>query len=95
MKFEDCVWTCNGLRDEVAASEASQQVREFLLGAEGPQTQTQIAVGLSKKPDATRKLIQRMLKRGEIEKSVLKGKYILPPEDSLYGPSNQKGIEHA
>jgi hypothetical protein len=94
--FEDCVWTCAGLREEVSASEASQLVRDFLLGAEGPQGQTQIADGISKKPDATRKLLQRMLKRGEIERSLLKGKYTLPPEDALYGPpGNQEGRDHA
>jgi hypothetical protein len=94
--FENCVWTCNGLRDEVATSEASLQVREFLLGAEGPQTPKQIEDGIGKKSDATRKLLQRMLKRGEIEKSVvLKGRYILPPEDALYGPpGNQEGMDH-
>jgi len=94
MTFQDCLWTCNGPRAEVAVSEASQHIREFLITADGPQTLTQISQGTGRKYDAVKKQMSRMLKRGEIEKSVIKGKYLLPNEDMLYGDLREGG-EHA
>jgi len=94
MTFQDCVWTCDGPRDEVAVSEASQQVREFLQSADGPKTMTDISKGTAKSYASIKKLIPRMLKRGEVEKSVIRGKYLLPNEDALYGDA-QEGETHA
>jgi len=93
MAFADGVWMCDGPREEVALSEASQNIREFLATVDGPQTLTQISQGTGRKYDAVKKQVSRMVKRGEIEKSVIRGRFMLPDEDAIYGDGRNGGTD--
>jgi hypothetical protein len=53
---------------------------------------TDISKGTAKSYDSIKKLIPRMLKRGEVEMSVIRGKYLLPNEDALYGDAQEGEI---
>jgi predicted HTH transcriptional regulator len=78
-KFDEGQWTYLGDAQDVERSEARQGILELLRQAEGPMTPKAIAHQLGKNAVTIRRLLMKMLDKGEV-KSPAAGYYISAPD---------------
>lgn len=85
LSFDAGLWTYKGNSLDLRLTAERRAIRSILKEAGKPLTPTEIAAVAGKTVTATHNLLSRMVDAGEVAKSAQRGKYMLPPEDELYG----------
>ncbi len=82
-------WKYLGSPGDLISSAERRKIREVLHQSGKPMGPSEIAEKCGKAKSTIHQTLARMLDAGEVERSVHRGKYLLPPEDELYGHSSQ------
>lgn len=85
LSFDAGVWSYKGNSLDLRLTAERRAIRSILKDAGKPLTPTEVATVARKTVTATHNLLSRMVDAGEVAKSAQRGKYMLPPEDELYG----------
>ncbi len=86
---EEGQWLYLGSPGDLISTAERRQIREVLHQAGKPLGPSEIAQKCGKAKSTVHQTLGKMLDAGDVERSVQRGKYLLPPEDELYGHSTQ------
>jgi len=90
LSFDAGIWRYKGNPLELQLTTERREIREAIAQTGKPMTPTEIAKLTGRKLSATHSLLSKMVDAGEIDRGAQRGRYVLPPEDELYGSSRRR-----